>query len=46
MPFCTCAPKGVAGILVESQPEVENPGVEICAPVAVVFAADWTNQPS
>jgi hypothetical protein len=31
---------------VASHPAVENPGVEICAPVAVVFAEDCTNHPS
>src|SRR5215813_13998730 len=37
---------GVAGIEVAIHPAVENPGVEICAPVAVVFADDCTNHPS
>ena len=46
MPACTCAPTGVAGIELASHPAVENPGVEICAPVAVVFADDCTNHPS
>src|SRR5437763_15230910 len=46
MPFPTWAPTGVAGIDDLSQPAVENPGVEICPPVAVVLAEDCTNQPS
>ena len=44
MTFSTCAPTGVAGIDVLNHPVGANPGVEICAPVALVFAADCTYQ--
>jgi len=31
-------------MLVLSHPVVENPGVEMVAPLAVTLAEDWTNQ--
>src|SRR5215469_15645479 len=49
-PFCASASTSVPGapassLLTGSQPVVLKPGVEICAPVAVVFALLSTDQP-
>src|SRR5215472_15505168 len=49
-PFCASASTSVPGapassLVTGSQPEVLKPGVEICAPVAVVLALERTLQP-
>ena len=50
LPFCSRALISVPGapapsLATDSQPEVENPGVEICAPVCVAVALVSTFQP-